>query len=252
MPALQRTARVICTLGVETATLAVLLLLGRRPELEVPVGHLGRWLREGDAATVVVALLRWVALLGAGWLLVSTLLYLAAAVSRVPAMVRAVAWSTLPAARRAIDAACAVSVVTGMVNGAVFVPATASAARSGGDATSVTVVRDGRGGRGEIAQLPPDTTTTTSTTTTTDPAPSAPLPPPPPTRDDVVVLDGDNLWELAARHLAVTSARTRTEVSDAEVAPYWGAVCDANRDRLSSGDVNLVFPGERVILPPPA
>ncbi len=250
MLALRRTARVICTVGVETATVVVLVLLGRRPELAVPVGHLGRWLREGDAATVVVALLRWVALLGAGWLLASTLLYLAAAVSRVPAAVRAVEWSTLPAARRAIDAACAVSVVTGMVHGVVLAPATAGAARGGRDATGVTVVRDGRAGQGEIAQLPPDTTTTVPAPSA--PLPSAPPPLPPAAHDEIVVVAGDNLWELAARHLALTSARTRAEVSDAEIAPYWARVCDTNRDRLVSGDPNLVFPGERVVLPPPS
>ena len=69
--------------------------------------------------------------------------------------------------------------------------------------------------------------------------------------DEVVVVAGDNLWELAARHLAVTSGRARTDVSDVEVAPYWARVCEANRARLSSGDVNLVFPGERVVLPGP-
>ena len=86
--------------------LVALVQIGRRAELRVPFGHLGPWLRDGDPGTVVVALLRWVALLGAAWLLASTLLYLAAAVSRAPAAVRAVSWSTLPAARRAIDAAC--------------------------------------------------------------------------------------------------------------------------------------------------
>jgi hypothetical protein len=69
--------------------------------------------------------------------------------------------------------------------------------------------------------------------------------------DEVVVAPGDNLWELSARHLALVHARARDDVSDAEVAPYWARVCDANRDRLASGDPNLVHPGERVVLPPP-
>jgi hypothetical protein len=65
-----------------------------------------------------------------------------------------------------------------------------------------------------------------------------------------VVAAGDNLWELSARHLARASARARTDLSEAEIAAYWVRVCDANRDRLASGDLNLVFPGERVVLPP--
>ena len=71
------------------------------------------------------------------------------------------------------------------------------------------------------------------------------------TQAEVVVVAGDNLWELAARHLASTSARARADVRDAEVAPYWARVCDVNRDHLASGDPNLVYPGERVLLPPP-
>ena len=58
-------------------------------------------------------LLRWAALLGTAWLLASTLLYLAATLSRIPGAVRAVRWTTLPAVRRTVDAALAVSVVTG-------------------------------------------------------------------------------------------------------------------------------------------
>lgn len=265
MNALVRAARVVCTVLVEAVVVVALVAIGRRPGLEVPVGHLGSWLREGDAATVSIALLRWVALLGAGWLLASTLLYLAAAASRVPSAVRAVRWSTLPAARRAIDAACAVSVATSVV----LAPAAAGAVRDTGDTTIVTIVRDGRGraGNGDaggIAQLPPDSTTPPPTTPTVSaPAPTAPpvsAPPPvaavvassSPAEVEVVVVAGDNLWELAARHLASTSARARVDVGDAEVAPYWARVCDANRDRLASGDPNLVYPGERVLLPPPA
>jgi len=235
MSALRRTTRVIGTVGVETATVAALVLLGRRPELAVPVRHLGRWLREGDPATVVVALLRWVALLGAGWLLASTLVYLAAALSRVPAAVRAVEWSTLPTVRRAVDAACAVSVVTAVV----LAPASANAAAGSRDTTTVTLVRDGRSGQRGIAQLPPDSTPASA-------SPASPVVQP----DEVVVATGDDLWELSARQLALVSARGRGDVSDAEVAPYWARVCDANRGRLASGDANLVYPGERIVLPP--
>jgi hypothetical protein len=65
-----------------------------------------------------------------------------------------------------------------------------------------------------------------------------------------VVAAGDNLWLLAARHLATVSGRSVDDVADGEVAPYWVRVCDTNRARLASGDPNLVFPGERVVLPP--
>jgi len=67
---------------------------------------------------------------------------------------------------------------------------------------------------------------------------------------DVVVAPGDSLWELAAEHLARATGRPRAVVADVEIAPYWARVCDGNRDSLRSGDPNLVFPGERVTMPP--
>jgi len=247
MNILLRTARVICTVLVEVAMLLALVALGRRPELAVPGDGLGEWLRDGDAATVVVALLRWVAVLGTGWLLGSTLLYLAASLSRAPAAMRAVRWSTLPAVRRAVDAACAVSVATSVV----LAPSLAGAARAS-DPPSVSLVRDGHGGGG-ISGLPADATTTTRATPTTAAVAPSPVVVSPPTPsaapDEVVVAEGDNLWVLSARHLAATSGRAIDDVPDAEVAPYWVRVCDTNRDRLASGDPDLVFPGERVVLP---
>jgi hypothetical protein len=34
------------------------------------------------------------------------------------------------------------------------------------------------------------------------------------------------------------------------VAEYWAKVVEANRDRLESGDPDLIFPKEKVVLPP--
>src|SRR5690348_1314725 len=124
MSALVRTSRVAATLLLEAAVVAALAALGERPGFRIPLGHLREWLSTGDPATVVVALLRWAALVGALWMLVSTLLYVAAALSGLPGALRAVRWSTLPAVRRAVDAACAVSVATTVV----LAPAAAGAA----------------------------------------------------------------------------------------------------------------------------
>jgi nucleoid-associated protein YgaU len=253
MDALARTARVVGTVLVEAVAVVALVAVGRSPTLSVPFGDLGPWLRDGDPATVVVALTRWAALLGAAWLLGSTLLYLAASVVRAPAAVRAVGWSTLPVVRRTIDAACAVSVATALA----LAPAVAAGARVD-DPPSVSVVRDGRG----LAQLPPDSTAAPPTTAAVAPPPTPAVTPPPlpsvPTAPReavdtvvvVVVASGDNLWLLATRRLARATGRDPASVPDAEVAPYWVRVCDVNRDRLASGDPNLVFPGEQVVLPP--
>ena len=66
----------------------------------------------------------------------------------------------------------------------------------------------------------------------------------------LVVAPGDNLWELAARRIATATGRERADVTDAEIAPAWIALCDRNRATLRSGDPNLVFPGEVVVFPP--
>jgi hypothetical protein len=70
------------------------------------------------------------------------------------------------------------------------------------------------------------------------------------TTAEVVVVEGDNLWTIAAARLAGTSGRSPADLTDAEIAPYWIRVCDENRARLGSGDPNLIVPGERIVLPP--
>jgi hypothetical protein len=109
--------------------------------------------------------------------------------------------------------------------------------------------------------LPSETTTTTTTTplgrSSVPAVPVVPVVPVAPavpavaaTADDVVLAPGDDLWSVATRRLAVASGRAPADVPVHEVAPYWVRVCDANRDRWASGDPNLVFPGEHVVLPP--
>lgn len=63
-------------------------------------------------------------------------------------------------------------------------------------------------------------------------------------------VNGDDLWSIAATQLAQISGRPIASLSNAEVAAYWQRVCDANRSRLHSGDVNLIYPGEQIALPP--
>jgi hypothetical protein len=66
----------------------------------------------------------------------------------------------------------------------------------------------------------------------------------------VVVTPGDNLWELSAAALARATARERVALTDDEIARYWRNVCDVNRDTLRARDVNVIYPGEIVALPP--
>ena len=60
--------------------------------------------------------------------------------------------------------------------------------------------------------------------------------------DSAVVVEGDHLWRISARHLG-------EGVSDEEIAPYWRVVIEVNLPRLTSGDPDLIYPGEIVELP---
>jgi hypothetical protein len=117
---------------------------------------------------------------------------------------------------------------------------------------------------------PPTTTTTTgprSTTPSTSPpsttgppagggnqAPApAPQPTPPgqgqPARSHRVV-EGDNLWTIARDHIAAVTNRRSSDLSDHEIATYWLRVIAVNRAALRSGNPDLIFPGELIMLPP--
>lgn len=61
---------------------------------------------------------------------------------------------------------------------------------------------------------------------------------------------GDSLWSIAAAQVAQRAGQPPASVTAAAVTPYWQAVCNANRSSLRSGDVNLIFPGEQIALPP--
>jgi nucleoid-associated protein YgaU len=58
---------------------------------------------------------------------------------------------------------------------------------------------------------------------------------------------GDNLWSIAKEHL--TARGGSGEPTNREVADYWMRVVEANKGHLRSGDPDLIYPGEEVILP---
>jgi len=76
------------------------------------------------------------------------------------------------------------------------------------------------------------------------PAPSAP----PPMTTTIILAPGDHLWSVAARTLATAWGRPPAE---REVAPYWRRIVELNRGSLPDpADPDLVFPGDKVRLPP--
>lgn len=69
-----------------------------------------------------------------------------------------------------------------------------------------------------------------------------------PARRFVVVRPGDNLWKIAHAELHRRKG-LGSRVSNAEVLVYWRRVIAVNRSRLRSGNPNLIYPGEVILLP---
>jgi hypothetical protein len=112
---LRRTGSLLALLGAELTAVLALHWLGRFPGLRIRWDEPVPWLLSSPVQEVLGALLRAVALVMAYWLLVSTVIYLLASLSRLPSAVRAVAWATFPLARRVADHAVAVTLATSMV-----------------------------------------------------------------------------------------------------------------------------------------
>ena len=164
-------------------------------------------------------------------------------------MVRTLEWTTPRVVRRLIDRAVALSVIASLAGG------TAAFAGGGNPPAPVVAVM---GGRPDIL-LPPGIGPGAQPQPSPEPLPVpvpqvAPLPKSsalgegaaPPGPDRHTVLRGDNLWTIAANHLA-DNGITR---SNGRIAPYWRELIQDNRKSLRSGNPDLIFPGETVALPP--
>jgi hypothetical protein len=120
---------------------------------------------------------------------------------------------------------------------------------------------DNNSGTEQPAAQAVSTTTTIQPTTTTGPTPSTSTtnPPSEPGPDEPtpeageetsreVVVEGDTIWTIARDHLA--AGRGSGEPTNQEVAEYVERGREANRHRLVSGDPDLIYPGEAIVLPP--
>lgn len=264
-------AAVAALAGAPWAAVAGLHRLGSRPWLRIGWDDPATWVRVTPLEDVLAAGLRSLALLAAWWLALSTTAYLLAVAARLPRLVATVHPFALPAVRRVVDralaGALAVSTLAAPLVGATAEPdpgpppSAAAAVPTGPTAPAFPPVP-------AVADPPPGPDATTFPAARDAPAPDSPAPIPfPPgtpasdpdpggrhpggeaaaTASRVVVAPGDSLWLLAERRLAGVLGRTPT---DPEVASYWVLVVASNRDGLRSGDPDLIYPGEVVVLPP--
>ena len=61
-----------------------------------------------------------------------------------------------------------------------------------------------------------------------------------------LLTEGDHLWALAERRVSAVLGRP---AADHEIAPYWRDVISSNPE-LRSGDPDIIYPGEVIVLPP--
>ena len=240
-------------IGFEAGAIVALHALGSVEWLQIPWHRLGNWLEQTPAEESLPALLRMVALALTYWLAISTALYGLARVARIPSAVRAIEWATLPAVRRVVDGAAALSIVAATVAG----PAMPAIATDGPAPIVVAIGEDGLPippfAGDEDAQraetLPQGAARVGWTPTPAGvPTPAAAAPATVAITEPAqwTVTPGDNLWTIAERHLS-TLAASGAQLPD--VGDYWHRVVVANHDIIRSNDPDLIYPGEVVVLP---
>jgi hypothetical protein len=214
--------------------ITVLLLAGRGALAAPPVGsfdELADWLDGTDTVTAVLAIVRVVVLALAVWLLVAFALGRALGRARLAAA----ADRALPRPLRAL-----LTGLAGAGAASVVVLGAGPAQHDRGDAVPV----------GERLVLLPDQddgTATMSVLPAEDAAPAAPAAPPAPAAPATwTVAAGESFWSIAEEVLADAWGRPPT---DAEIDPYWRRLIAANRDRITSGNPDLIFPGQVFDLP---
>ncbi len=206
-----RRATVVLVFALVVGVAVVAGLHAVEPPVPIDWSRPVRWLGVTPLEDAVASLGRVAGLAAGYWFVVSTLLYLAARLSRHARAIRLTGLLASPTVRRLVDRAVAGVLVTGLLGS----PALAA-------------------GRVPADYLP------------FDPPPAVAAPPATPTTGwtEVEVVPGDNLWRISRRHLADLG-------DEGPVAPYWRQVVDTNRPHLRSGDPDLIYPGEVIRLPPP-
>ncbi len=241
------------------AAVIVLHRLGSLDWLRIDFADLDGWARRSRLEDAFAAVLRYLALAGAYWLAISSAAYLLARLSGITRLIDATAVLTLPAVRRVTDrlviGTLAISTLAG--------PAIAVTSQLS-DSPAVATV-DPIAARLDADDADPDSSDQVIDLTALDEADLEELAPPPPAPPEVVapaapqsisiradahleviVTEGDHLWALAERRVSEALGRP---AADHEIAPYWREVITSNPE-LRSGNPDIIYPGEVIVLPP--
>lgn len=226
---------------------------------------LSHWLAGTAPEDVVVAVVRLVALVVAWWLLGSTVLYVLARAVRFPALIRAVEWATLPSVRRLLDGVATTTIVASSVLGGAGVasaatadpaPVVVSLGDNGTTTTTAPPYRPRPAGDDVVPTLAPQVQATitppgSGKAHAVEERPVL-LATPPPAKEATatyVVKSGDNLWTIAERQVVEMTGHSEQEITTEQVREYWVRLQKANRHRLHSGNPDLIFAGEELVLP---
>ena len=230
-------AGLVATVAFEAAAWLALRAAGEIERYQVDWAHFARWADQVPTADLVVGVGRVVVMVIVGWLAITTSLYVLASFTRVRALISLTGFFTPGRVKRLAERAA----VVGLSLGVVAPSATAFAQEpAGGWAKAPTAV---------TATV---LVTAVDTPTAVDPvvipaavAPTAEL------AGRWVVAKGDNFWGIAAATIAQTTGRDVEDVPDEEITPYWRQLVDEAMESgaVSSGDPNLIFPGEVEALP---
>ena len=238
-------------IGIILALVIGLHRVGTIPELNVDWGNPIVWVETSAPEVAVGAFLRQVGLIVGYWALTTTVLYAIARALKAPTP-----WARflmLPVARRLVDRAVATSLAVSLLGSPLIPTAEAEPPvvfEVSGDGIPVPHVRVIEPPEPDRA-IPPLTTDPEADRIPNPPpsglGPISPMEPPLPTEASHIVAKGDNLWTIAAAHLATAG---ESPTSSKLLGEYWRRVIEHNQATLRSGDPNLIYPGEVIALPP--
>jgi hypothetical protein len=227
----------------ELSAFAIVAALCTRPVSNDPIDRQdpAGWLRAAQPETVVAELGRFIAVALAAYLLLS--LTVAIAAHRSPRL-EGVGRLAPRTVRRLVEGAFAAGVI-----GVSLAPGVAAASDRSRFAP-LSAVRDGRAAMTAVAAVAPEPLTPALPDPAhpgPQPGPAQPVPAqtsPSPRGARHVVVPGESLWSIARDEATAAGL-----VDGAAIERYWRVLCDVNRATLPSGDLDVVHPGDEVILP---